>query len=67
MDCMRRARRLLLRGVQRMVCDAICFGRSRDPWQRILHMDNLESYLDVLRRHFGDTARLYYPWGHPDD
>jgi hypothetical protein len=64
---MRRARRLLLRGVQRMVWDAICFGRSRDPWQRILHMDNLESYLNVLRRHFGDTARLYYPWGHPDD
>jgi DNA-binding MarR family transcriptional regulator len=67
MDCMRRARRLLLRGVQRMVWDAICFGRSRDSWQRIVHMDTLESYLDVLRRHFGDTARLYYPWGHPDD
>jgi hypothetical protein len=50
-----------------MVWDAICFGRSRDPWQRIVHMDTLESYLDVLRRHFGDTARLYYPWGHPDD
>ncbi|HEY8038213.1 MAG TPA: hypothetical protein VIF15_00395 [Polyangiaceae bacterium] len=21
----------------------------------------------VLRRDFGDTATLYYPWGHPDD
>jgi hypothetical protein len=30
-------------------------------------MDQLESYLDVLRRDFGDTATLYYPWGHPDD
>jgi DNA-binding MarR family transcriptional regulator len=66
-DCMRRARRLLLRGVQRIVCDAICFGRSRDPEERFIHMERLESYLDVLRRHFGDTARLYYPWGHPDD
>jgi DNA-binding MarR family transcriptional regulator len=66
-DCLRRARRLLLRGVQRIVCDAICFGRSRDPQERFIHMEKLESYLDVLRRHFGDTARLYYPWGHPDD
>jgi DNA-binding MarR family transcriptional regulator len=67
MACMRRARRLLLRGVRRIVWDAICFGRHRDPEQRFLHMQRLESYLDVLRRDFGDTATLYYPWGHPDD
>jgi DNA-binding MarR family transcriptional regulator len=66
-DCLRRARRLLLRGVQRIVCDAICFGRSRDPQERFVHMQALESYLLVLRRDFGDTATLYYPWGHPDD
>lgn len=67
MECMRRARRLLLRGVQRIVLDAICFGGRRDPWKQFAHMDTLESYLNVLRRHFGDTATLYYPWGHPDD
>jgi DNA-binding MarR family transcriptional regulator len=66
-ECIRRAHRLLLRGVQRIVSDAICFGRSRDPHQRFVHMDTLESYLRVLRRDFGDTAQLYYLWGHPDD
>jgi hypothetical protein len=30
-------------------------------------METLESYLKSLRGRFGDTARLYYPWGHPDD
>ena len=66
-ECMRRACRLLLRGVRRIVWDAICFGRHRDPEQRFLHMQQLESYLFALRHDFGDTATLYYPWGHPDD
>jgi DNA-binding MarR family transcriptional regulator len=66
-ECIRKARRLLLRAVQRIVCDAICFGRSRDPNQRFIRMAALEEYLDVLRRDFGDAATLYYPWGHPDD
>jgi DNA-binding MarR family transcriptional regulator len=66
-ECIRRARRLLLRGVQRMVYDAICYGRHRDPDARFVHMERLESYLMVLRRDFGDRAALYYPWGHPDD
>jgi DNA-binding MarR family transcriptional regulator len=66
-DCLRRARRLLLRGVQRIVYDAICFSGRRDPWQQFVHMETLESYLKGLRRHFGDRATLYYPWGHPDD
>jgi DNA-binding MarR family transcriptional regulator len=66
-ECIRKARRLLLRGVQRIVYDAICFGRHRDPVARFVHMDRLEGYLRVLRRDFGDVATLYYPWGHPDD
>ncbi|HEY8041343.1 MAG TPA: MarR family winged helix-turn-helix transcriptional regulator [Polyangiaceae bacterium] len=61
------ARRLLLRGVQRIVYQCICMGRHKDPNERFRHMDVLESYLHVLRRDFGDTATLYYPWGHPDD
>jgi DNA-binding MarR family transcriptional regulator len=66
-ECLRRARRLLIRGVQRIVLDAICFSGRRDPWQQFVHMETLESYLKELRRHFGDRATLYYPWGHPDD
>jgi DNA-binding MarR family transcriptional regulator len=66
-ECIRRARGMLLRGVQRVVYQAICFGGHRDPDQRLIHMSTLESYLDVLRRDFGDKAVLYYPWGHPDD
>ncbi|HEY8038877.1 MAG TPA: MarR family transcriptional regulator [Polyangiaceae bacterium] len=63
----RLARRLLLRGVQRIVYQCICMGSHRDANQRFVHMEWLESYLGVLRRDFGDTATLYYPWGHPDD
>ncbi|HEY8038569.1 MAG TPA: MarR family transcriptional regulator [Polyangiaceae bacterium] len=63
----RLARRLLLRGVQRIVYHCICMGRHRDANERFRHMEWLESYLRVLRRDFGDTATLYYPWGHPDD
>ncbi len=61
------ARRSLMRAVQRLVYVAICFGRHRDSACRLLHMDTLEGYLRALRREFGDTASLYYPWGHPDD
>jgi DNA-binding MarR family transcriptional regulator len=66
-ECIRKARRLLLRGVQRMVYDAICFGKHRDPGARFVHMERLEGYLGGLRSDFGDMATLYYPWGHPDD
>ena len=59
--------RLLIKGVQRIVYEVICFGRHRDPWERLLAMDTLEGYLRALRKHFGDSATLYYPWGHPDD
>jgi hypothetical protein len=30
-------------------------------------MATLEGYLGCLRSRFRDRARLYYPWGHPDD
>ena len=65
--CICKACRMLLRGAQRFVFEAICFGTHRDRWQRFIHMEQLESYLNVLRRNFGDRATLYYPWGHPDD
>ncbi len=61
------ARRLLLRAVQRLTCVAICFGRHRKWQSRLESMSTLESYLDALRAQFGDTASLYYRWGHPDD
>jgi DNA-binding MarR family transcriptional regulator len=66
-EIIHKARRWFLQGVQRFVCEAICFGAHRDPIQRLIHMDQLESYLRALRSDFGDTATLYYPWGHPDD
>jgi DNA-binding MarR family transcriptional regulator len=66
-ECIRQARRLLLCGMRRIVWDAICFGRHRDPQERFIHMEQLEGYLRALRRDFGDIATLYYPWGHPDD
>jgi DNA-binding MarR family transcriptional regulator len=65
--CICRACRMLIRGAARFVYEAICYGKHRDPWERFVHMDQLESYLRVLRRHFGDRATLYYAWGHPDD
>jgi DNA-binding MarR family transcriptional regulator len=66
-ETLRAARRMLLRGVQRMVVLAICFGRHRDPAIRLQSMDHLEGYLRAIASDFGDRATLYYPWGHPDD
>ena len=61
------ARQSLMRAVRRLVYVAICFGEHRDGSWRLTNMDKLEGYLRALRSQFGDTARLYYPWGHPDD
>jgi DNA-binding MarR family transcriptional regulator len=58
---------LLVRMVRRYVHEAICFGQHRDPEQRFMRFAELESYLRALRHDFGDTATLYYRWGHPDD
>jgi hypothetical protein len=45
---------------------AICFGRERDPDERLRHQCAYESYLNVIRWDYGDRAWLAYPW-HPDD
>jgi len=65
--CLFKVRRWMQRGLQRIVVHAICFGKHHDPDQRFENMEMLESYLAVLREHFGDRASLYYSWGHPDD
>jgi DNA-binding MarR family transcriptional regulator len=65
--CIGKARKVMLPAVKRMVHRAICFGDQRSADARLRHMDTLESYLNGLRGRFGDTARLYYAWGHPDD
>jgi DNA-binding MarR family transcriptional regulator len=63
---LRDAVRCLARASRRLLCMAICFGRWRAPHERFRHMCGYESYLNVLRMHFGDTAWLAYRW-HPDD
>jgi len=65
--CILWARRVMLRAMRRVVYEAICFGQARNRDKRLQHMAMLESYLGALRERFGDTARLYYAWGHPDD
>jgi DNA-binding MarR family transcriptional regulator len=65
--CILKARKVMKPAVRRMVDSAICFREHPSADLRLAHMDTLESYLDSLRRRFGDTARLYYAWGHPDD
>ena len=65
--CIVLARKVMMRAVRRLVNVAICFGRHRSADARFRHMETLESYLRGLREQFGDTARLYYAWGHPDD
>jgi DNA-binding MarR family transcriptional regulator len=65
--CIRTAYKLLFRVAARIVYHAICWGKHRDPSARLIHMDTLEGYLRSLRAYCRDTARLYYPWGHPDD
>jgi DNA-binding MarR family transcriptional regulator len=67
LERIRRAGHVILRAVARLVPQAICFGKHRDPNARLLHTEELESYLQGLRHDFGDHATLYYPWGHPDD
>lgn len=65
--CIRRAHRVMLPMVKRMVCGAICFGQHRSVNARFRHMVALEGYLDGLRARFRDRASRLYPWGHPDD
>ena len=65
--CLTRVRRWMQRGLHRAVLHAICFGKHRDPDVCFESMCDLESFLNELRRHFGDRASLYFSWGHPDD
>ena len=65
--CILQARKVMLPQMKRIVYRAICFGRHRNADARFRHMETLESYLSELRVWFGDTADLYYRWGHPDD
>jgi DNA-binding MarR family transcriptional regulator len=53
--------------VDAVVYRAICWRKHDDSGERFEHMSRLEEYLNSLRLHFGDTAGLYNPWGHPDD
>jgi DNA-binding MarR family transcriptional regulator len=66
MECMRRTLQCLERAAGRLLRMAICFGHERDKDECFEHMVYLESYLRGMRTHYGDTARLFYPW-HPDD
>ena len=63
---LRDAARCLVRALKRLLCMAICFGRWRDPRERFQHMSAYESYLGLIRRDYGDSAFLVYPW-YPDD
>jgi DNA-binding MarR family transcriptional regulator len=65
-ECMREAVHCLERAARRLLCIAICLGKDRDKERCFEHMCNLEMYLHEMRRHYGDTAALLYPW-HPDD
>jgi DNA-binding MarR family transcriptional regulator len=65
--CIREAYKLHFRIAERIVYHAICRGKHRDAGARFVNMDRLEGYLRGLREHCRDRARLYYPWGHPDD
>jgi DNA-binding MarR family transcriptional regulator len=65
-ECIAAAHKKLVRAAKRLVYEAICFGKHRDPGAQFVHMAQLESYLRAMRTHYGDTASLAYPW-HPDD
>jgi DNA-binding MarR family transcriptional regulator len=64
---LREAARCLARASSRLLCMAICFGRWKDPGAWFRHLSAFESYLEAIRREFGDRAWLPFPWGHPDD
>ena len=57
--------RCLARASRRLLWMAICFGRWRKRGERFQNMEMYESYLTVIRREYGDVARLSYPW-YPD-
>ena len=67
--CLRRAFRKLGRrsgAAYRALMRAITFGEWRDPDACFRATCNLDDLLRGMRKEFGDTATLHYPW-HPDD
>ena len=65
--CIRAAHQALKGAAKKLVYLAICFGRHRDAGARFEHMCTLEDgYLRSLRRQWGDTAAVHFPWGLPD-
>ena len=66
LKCITAAFRMLRRASWRLVHEAICFGKHRDPSAQFEHTEQLESYLREMRLLYRDTATLAYPW-HPDD
>jgi DNA-binding MarR family transcriptional regulator len=64
---LRRAFRAVHLFLERRVYRAICWGKHRESGERFRNTEMLESYLRSLRRYCKDRARLYFPWGHPDD
>ena len=58
--------KVLRRASWRLVYEAICFGNHREPSEQFVHTEQLDSYLHGMRKHYDDSATLYYPW-HPDD
>jgi hypothetical protein len=65
--CIRTAYNVLARASMRLVYIAICGWNNRDREKQLDHMFKLECYFDGIRYHYGDTATLYYRWGHPAD
>jgi DNA-binding MarR family transcriptional regulator len=65
--CIRTAYNVLARASMRLVYIAICSSKKRDREKQLDEMFRLECYFDAIRYHYGDTATLYYRWGHPDD
>ena len=66
--CIRQAfRSLVRRRVVRAAFDTVLTaGFSHEPGARFTETCNAESVCDRIRRGFGDTSTLGYPW-HPDD
>jgi DNA-binding MarR family transcriptional regulator len=67
LNCVRETRQCLERAARRLLCIAVCIGIRRDRAAIFEHMCAFESYLNMMRHHYGDTAALLYPWNPDDD
>jgi DNA-binding MarR family transcriptional regulator len=64
--CIRAAYRAIVRASMRLLYMAMTFGERWSANAAFVPMCELEAYLTCLRREYGDSATLAYPW-HPDD